>query len=51
MANAMFLMGYSVGQVAAPLTYKATESPNFPSGFKATVVCLVLGIALMLVYT
>jgi hypothetical protein len=27
----------AVGQVAAPLTYKSTESPTFPTGFKATM--------------
>lgn len=49
-ANAMFLMGYSVGQVAAPLTYPATESPRFPTGFMVTMICLVLGIFLMWIY-
>lgn len=29
----MFLMGYAIGQVAGPLTYKPTESPKCVPAF------------------
>lgn len=47
----MFLMGYSVGQIAAPLTFNALESPAFPTGFKITLICLCLGLLFMYSYT
>jgi hypothetical protein len=42
----MIFMSYSVGQIVAPHFFLASESPAYPTGFRAFYVCVALMIAI-----
>lgn len=42
----MMFMSYSVGQIVAPHFFLASESPVYPTGFRAFYVCVALMIAI-----
>ncbi|KAN0112527.1 putative pantothenate transporter [Hyaloscypha variabilis] len=42
----MLFMSYSVGQIIAPHFFLASQSPSYPTGFRAFYVCVALMIAI-----
>jgi ACS family allantoate permease-like MFS transporter len=42
----MLFMSYSIGQIIAPHFFLASESPSYPTGFRAFYICVALMIAI-----
>lgn len=42
----MMFMSYSAGQIVSPHFFLASESPAYPTGFRAFYVCVALMIAI-----
>jgi ACS family allantoate permease-like MFS transporter len=44
--NTMFFVGYCVGSIAGPQTFKSSEAPGYSSAYLTLIICLCLGFAL-----
>jgi hypothetical protein len=42
----MMFMAYSIGQIIAPHFFLDSESPRYPTGFRAFYICVALMIAI-----
>jgi ACS family allantoate permease-like MFS transporter len=42
--NAIFFIGYCIGNISGPQTFKSSEAPNYPSAFSTMIVCMALAI-------
>ncbi|KAL4915269.1 major facilitator superfamily domain-containing protein [Aspergillus aurantiobrunneus] len=49
MAEGIF-MGYSLGNIAGPLTFDADDAPRYDPGFQATVICFAICFVLAQVF-